>query len=285
VPRFAGWRHALPASLEVCAIELPGRGSRFAEPALTHMDAVVDELVRMVGDCPPAPFALFGHSMGAVVAAELARRLVELGRPPIALVASACAAPHLPIRREHVLHLLPRDALIEALIHLDGLLPIARERRDFDTFMPTIRADLQCRETWRSTPHDLGIPVHVLTGADDGLVSKRTRGVARLHVDGVFDTSFRRRTFYPFGNASRTGSPGCDRPAFAGASSRRIRCAGTPCVCARSRQRDEVTHLENWQIRKAAISASGGIVVSQHYKASSIGAAVLRTAATRSMPR
>ncbi|HDR9132543.1 thioesterase [Burkholderia vietnamiensis] len=170
---FAGWRHALPVSLEVCAIELPGRGSRFAEPALTHMDAVVDELVRVVGDCPPAPFALFGHSMGAVVAAELARRLVELGRPPIALVASACAAPHLPIRREHVLHLLPRDALIEALIHLDGLPAIARERRDFlDTFMPTIRADLQCRETWRSTPHDLGIPVHVLTGADDGLVSE-----------------------------------------------------------------------------------------------------------------
>ncbi|KWE59349.1 thioesterase [Burkholderia sp. MSMB2157WGS] len=170
---FAGWQRALPANLEVCAIELPGRGSRFSEAALTHMDVVVDELVRIVGDCPPAPFALFGHSMGAVVAVELARRLVDQGCRPIALVASACAAPHLPIRREHVLHLLPRDALIDALIRLDGLPAVARERRDFlDTFMPTIRADLQCRETWRSTPRDLGIPVHVLTGANDALVSE-----------------------------------------------------------------------------------------------------------------
>ncbi|WP_176045603.1 alpha/beta fold hydrolase [Burkholderia sp. BCC1644] len=170
---FAGWQHALPANIDVCAIELPGRGSRFSEAALTHMNAVVDELSRIVGDCPRVPFALFGHSMGAVIAVELARRLVDLGCRPIALVASACAAPHLPIRRDHVLHLLPRDALIDALIRLDGLPAIARERRDFiDTFMPTIRADLQCRETWRSTPRDLGIPIHVLTGTDDRLVSE-----------------------------------------------------------------------------------------------------------------
>ncbi|OXI94440.1 MULTISPECIES: thioesterase II family protein [Burkholderia] len=170
---FAGWRQALPANLEVCAIELPGRGGRFSEPALTHMDAVVDELVRVVGDRADVPFALFGHSMGAVIAVELARRLVDLGRRPTALVASACAAPHLPLRREHVLHVLPRDALIDALIRLNGLPAVALERRDFiDTFMPTIRADLQCRETWRSTPRDLGIPVHVLAGKDDELVSE-----------------------------------------------------------------------------------------------------------------
>ena len=137
------------------------------------MDAVVDELVRVVGDRADIPFALFGHSMGAVIAVELARRLVDLGRRPTALVASACAAPHLPLRREHVLHILPRDALIDALIRLNGLPAVALERRDFiDTFMPTIRADLQCRETWRSTPRDLGIPVHVLAGKDDELVSE-----------------------------------------------------------------------------------------------------------------
>ena len=170
---FAGWQQVLPTNLEVCALELPGRGGRFSEPALTHMDAVVDDLIRVVGDSSDIPFALFGHSMGAVIAVELARRLVELGCRPVTLVASACAAPHLPLRREHVLHILPRDALIDALIRINGLPAVALERRDFiDTFMPTIRADLQCRETWRSTPRDLGIPVHVLTGKDDELVSE-----------------------------------------------------------------------------------------------------------------
>ena len=99
-----------------------------------------------------------------------------------------------------------------------------------------------------------------------GRYSRRRNFRSRASTVGIF---------HSIGNAGRTGSPGHDRPAVAAALSRQPGFARTRHVRPQSRQRHEVTHFENWQIRKPVVSASGGIVVSQHYKASRIGAAVL----------
>ncbi|WP_230943242.1 thioesterase II family protein [Burkholderia stagnalis] len=168
---FRGWHERLPRDVEVCAVELPGRGARFREPPLRTMRALADDTMVGLLDCADADIVLFGHSMGGVLALELAKRLVDAGRPPLALVASGCAAPHLPSRRRRRLHDLPRDELVQELDLLQGLPAGMLDAQAFiDMFLPTIRADLESRETWRTEIRALPVPIHVLSARHDALV-------------------------------------------------------------------------------------------------------------------
>src|SRR5690606_13046892 len=94
---FRAWPSALPAGIEVCSIELPGRDTRIAHPPLTSLPALVQEVRSTFDTLLDAPFTLFGHSMGALLAFELTRSLRRDGLPlPAALFVSGHRAPHLP---------------------------------------------------------------------------------------------------------------------------------------------------------------------------------------------
>ena len=96
---FRPWAKQLPTTnIEICAIELPGRGKRLVEPALTDLATIVESLGPQLLPLLDLPFAFFGHSMGALVAFELCRWLrsaVQLA--PKHVWISAARAPHLPI--------------------------------------------------------------------------------------------------------------------------------------------------------------------------------------------
>ncbi|CAN0258598.1 unnamed protein product [Discosporangium mesarthrocarpum] len=93
------------------------------------------------------PFALFGHSMGALVAFELALKLRADGgkRTPSHLIVSGCRPPHLrgaSVATVPVVSQLPRDQLIEHLVLLGGIAGELRDHEELlDFFLPTIRAD------------------------------------------------------------------------------------------------------------------------------------------------
>src|SRR5580658_5790200 len=74
------WAIGLPIDLEVCPVQLPGRENRLHEPALTSIPELVDALVPALLPHMDLPFAFFGHSMGAVIAAEVTRALSDAGR-------------------------------------------------------------------------------------------------------------------------------------------------------------------------------------------------------------
>ncbi|WP_256702301.1 thioesterase II family protein [Burkholderia sp. SRS-W-2-2016] len=169
---YANWHAWLPDDVEVCAVELPGRGARLREPPLRTMSALADHVMASLLPIADSGVVLFGHSMGGALALELANRLADLGVPPAALAVSGCAAPHLPSRRRRRLHDLPRDELVRELNLLEGL-PAGMLDADafIDLFLPTIRADLECRETWRAAIRAMPVPIHVLAGADDALVA------------------------------------------------------------------------------------------------------------------
>src|SRR5215213_10719856 len=78
---FRDWIGALGSSVEVCPVQLPGREGRFREPAFTRLAPLVDSLVESLGSHLDRPFALFGHSLGALIAFEFARRLRVDRRP------------------------------------------------------------------------------------------------------------------------------------------------------------------------------------------------------------
>ena len=79
------WRRILPAWLVVQPLELPGRGMRMDEPLHTRLDTLVAQLAREVAPQVQQPYALFGHSLGGLLAFELAHALRERLPEPLAL--------------------------------------------------------------------------------------------------------------------------------------------------------------------------------------------------------
>lgn len=96
---YLRWRQWLPAWIRIESLELPGRGARIAEPPVEVFDALVARLCDELAPKLPGNYALFGHSMGALLAYGVANGLwARKAALPAALLISACAAP---TQREH----------------------------------------------------------------------------------------------------------------------------------------------------------------------------------------
>jgi medium-chain acyl-[acyl-carrier-protein] hydrolase len=170
------WRRLLPEWIEVCPVLLPGRETRIAEPPVTSVETVVVRLVEALaaGSLFDRPFALFGHSMGALIAFELARGLKAADLPaPAELFVSGRCAPQMPFSHRDY-HTLPDLALLEALRSRYGGVPESMftdpELRAL--FLPALRADLTLveRHRWRDEP-TLHCPIHAFAGRLDSSVS------------------------------------------------------------------------------------------------------------------
>ena len=147
---YRAWLDAVPPSIELCAVQLPGRESRFREPAFTSMQQLVGELAPALSPALDKPYALFGHSMGALVAFELARTLQSLPQvaQPTHLLVSGRKAPHLP-EDDAPMHALPDDAFIAEIGRRYGGIPdeVLRERDLLALLLPGLRADMTAIET------------------------------------------------------------------------------------------------------------------------------------------
>ncbi|AGL16498.1 thioesterase II family protein [Actinoplanes sp. N902-109] len=173
----------LPESVEVCAVQLPGRENRFAEPALTSMDDAVSALAPLLAGHAELPYACFGHSMGALIAFETARRLRALDLPlPERLFLSGMRAPGRPDPHPHPRHTLP-DAELLATAEFDGVDPEVQE-----LLLPMLRADLTLCETYapRAEP-PLPCALTVLAGADDDTVDEADLAGWREHTSADFE--------------------------------------------------------------------------------------------------
>ncbi|SPE99889.1 thioesterase II family protein [Streptomyces sp. MA5143a] len=169
---YRSWSLDAPWDIEVCAVQYAGRGDRFDESAATDMESLLDDLVPALtractGD-ELASAVFFGHSMGAAVAYEAARRLAVTGRPPAALVVSGQPAPG-RTRGGGTLHRATDGELLADLERLGGT---ARDVMDnsalLDALLPAIRSDYRLIETYRPLPGGtLSIPVTVVYADDD----------------------------------------------------------------------------------------------------------------------
>ncbi|KFF98741.1 hypothetical protein IQ62_23540 [Streptomyces scabiei] len=159
--------------LRFVPVELPGRGTRLSEPPLSSMDQVVEGLLDVLAHRPANErFLLLGHSMGAQIAYETARRLAvaEL-RAPVSLVVSGCRPPGAPTVATR-LHDLSDELLMKGIVELGGTPAEVLEHQDLvDLLLPVIRADLTllARYTARARPTVLPCPVLALGGSEDKL--------------------------------------------------------------------------------------------------------------------
>ncbi|OKI02728.1 thioesterase [Streptomyces sp. CB02923] len=173
---YRPWAHGAPWDIEVCAMQYPGRGDRYAHPAHRAMDDLVAELaadlLREQTARPQCATLLFGHSMGAAVAYETARSLSGADRPPAALFVSGQSAPHRSGSGE--LHRATDHALVQDLRRLGGTADgVLDDDALMDAMLPSLRRDYELIETYRPRHgHPLNLPVTVLHATADPEVTE-----------------------------------------------------------------------------------------------------------------
>lgn len=166
---FSDWSKDLPETVEVCSIELPGRGTRVSEPPFTQLLPLVEAIATAIHPLLiHQPFAFFGHSLGALISFELSRVLVsEYGLCPSHLYVSGRAAPHLP--KPNPIHNLPEPLFLDQLRHLNGTPEEVLQNAELmQLFVPTLRADFALNDTYTYTEaHPLNCPITAFGGLQD----------------------------------------------------------------------------------------------------------------------
>jgi medium-chain acyl-[acyl-carrier-protein] hydrolase len=176
---FRTWSDELPADIEVCPVQFPGRGTRLTEAPLTRLLPLVQALALALRPLLDKPFAFFGHSMGALVGFELARQLRrQFGVEPVRLCVSAACAPQIPPRHRPI-HALPEGEFLEELRRLDGTPGEVLEHAELMRIMlPALRADFAVYETYVYS-HEA--PFSCCISGFGGLLDQR---VSRDDLDG-----------------------------------------------------------------------------------------------------
>jgi surfactin synthase thioesterase subunit len=166
---YADWHATLDPEIEVCAIQLPGRGARFRDPSFKCMAELVEALAVEINKFDDLPCAFFGHSLGGMVAFELARSQARRGKMlPQHLFVSGCHAPrHRAPSKD--MHLMDDAGLIARLREYKGTPPeILAHRELMELVLPTVRADFAVVETYcYEAGVPLAMPITVLAGKDD----------------------------------------------------------------------------------------------------------------------
>ncbi len=184
------WQRALPSFVEVCPILLPGRESRLSEACVTESADLIARISEAVAEYLDKPYAVFGHSMGALLASELSHALVAGGqRAPGHLFVSGRNASHLPLHQRH-LHQLPDDEFLAELDTRYGGLPkeILETPDLLELYLPILRADLTLLETHEyQLRGKLSCPLSVLAGKEDANISEAKLQAWSEHTTGPFE--------------------------------------------------------------------------------------------------
>ena len=184
---FRAWPDSLPADVEVCSIQLPGRGARLMETPFSQISLLVHALAHAFLPHLDKPFALFGHSMGALVGFELARQLRrQCGLEPVQLFVSGCFAPQIP--DPHLIGVLPEAEFIEELRRLNGMPEEVLEHTELlQLMLPALRADCMLTETYTYMKQPpLNCPISVFGGLQDPLVGREHLEAWHEHTSASF---------------------------------------------------------------------------------------------------
>jgi surfactin synthase thioesterase subunit len=195
---FRTWPQALPPEIECCAVQPPGREGRLSEPACRSVTELVEQAAQGLVRHLDKPFALFGHSLGALACFELARRLRrEHGLAPAHLFVSACRAPQRPDPHP-ALHGLPDPRFLEEVQRRYDAIPaeVAGHAELLELLLPTLKADFEAFETYRyASGAPLDCPVTCFGGEADPYATREELADWREQTESFF-----RMKLYPGGH-------------------------------------------------------------------------------------
>jgi surfactin synthase thioesterase subunit len=179
---------ALAPEVEVLAVQYPGRQDRRHETVLESVPELVERILAALRHLDDRPLALFGHSMGATLAYELALRLPSAGLPaPTHLFASGRRAPSR--YRDERVHEGSDERLVAELRFLSGTsADMLADPEVLGMILPAIRGDYRAVETYRHDPgRRLDCPITILTGDEDPKVSLDEAAAWAGHTIGPSD--------------------------------------------------------------------------------------------------
>lgn len=162
---YSEFKKYLPEEIELINLELPGRGKRITENLLTNIEEMTEDLFRIIEPEIKGNYALFGHSLGALLCLTLCRNIVmKKANPPRYLFVSGQTAPCLikPDNR----YILPDDQFIEMLRQMEGTPEELLSDKDFIRFfLPIVKMDFQAIANYKhETSHAIKVPIAVLLG-------------------------------------------------------------------------------------------------------------------------
>lgn len=168
---YRDWVAGLAPEIEVLPVQLPGRETRFFERPFSTIEPLLAALAQGLRPFLDKPFAFFGHSLGAVVAFELIRKLQEEGFVPVHLFVSGYGAPHLP-EKLPPMHRLNDVEFVAALRDLNTMPTAVLENEELlALLLPLLRADFAIYEQYQFHAGSLlRCPITILGGKADALV-------------------------------------------------------------------------------------------------------------------
>lgn len=188
---YRSWQGLAPSWLELSPVEIPGRGRRSHQPFAVDLASLSAELANELGPRLTGDYALFGHSLGAVLAFELTHGVRDLGLPPpVAVFASGSESPH-QRNRERFSRLRSDAELIGEMRRLDGTPAEVFESPELlELSIPILRADFALVERYEYVVRPpLASALHVFAGDEDEF-SREQMQAWKLHASRRFTLDF-----------------------------------------------------------------------------------------------
>lgn len=185
---YRTWPEGLPADVEAFGIQLPGRENRLMEAPHTSVPLLLEPLTAAVAPYLDRTTVFFGHSLGSLIAFELARTLHQRGLgQPARLIVSARRAPQVPPSRTPVHNLSDAEFLTE-LRRLNGTPPAVLEHQELmELLLPVLRADFALSEAYRFPGGEpLDCPITAFGAIDDAEVSREALAAWREQTRSEF---------------------------------------------------------------------------------------------------
>jgi surfactin synthase thioesterase subunit len=185
-PFFLPVARALAPKVDVVAVQYPGRQDRRAEPPIDDLMTLADRIFQLLDPTPQLPLTLFGHSMGALLGFELARRLEADGRGPTRLFASGRRGPG--TYRDERVHRSDEEIMADVRALSGTASSLLGDEEMMRAALPALRADYTAVETYRCGPDTtVDCPITVLTGDSDPKTTLDEAKAWDQHTTGAFD--------------------------------------------------------------------------------------------------
>lgn len=188
VPTFHSWIPDLPEEIELCVIQLPGRGARFRERPYVQMADLIEKLAELILPKLDKTYSFFGHSLGALISFELARNLRDTTEEqPSTLFVSSCKGPNL-LPENPGIHDLPDKSFIAEIERYKGTPAAVLDNQELLTLMlPILRADFALIDSYRYVDDlPLSCPIVAIGGRDDELIDLKSLSEWQNQTTGRF---------------------------------------------------------------------------------------------------